>query len=91
MTTATSKVWHRRREEVLEVLRSAVGPLGIAEIAERLGVHPNTVRFHLNALTRAGRVERLPSSTDDRDVPRRRTDPSGGWIRKADGSTRRWP
>ena len=48
---------HGRREEVLEVLRSAGGPLGIAEIAERLGVHPNTVRFHLNALTRAGRVE----------------------------------
>lgn len=50
-----------RRAEVLAVLRAAGAPLGVAVIAERLGVHPNTVRFHLAALTRAGLVERVGS------------------------------
>jgi predicted ArsR family transcriptional regulator len=48
---------HRSREQVLEVLRAADVPLRIVEIAERLGVHPNTVRFHLDALMRSNRVE----------------------------------
>ncbi|MGV9991777.1 helix-turn-helix transcriptional regulator [Streptomyces sp. NPDC003374] len=47
-----------RRREVLDVLRTAAGPLGVAETAERIGVHPNTVRFHLDALVAEGRVER---------------------------------
>ena len=36
-----------RRKDVLAVLRAAVAPLSIAEIAEQLAVHPNTARFHL--------------------------------------------
>ena len=31
----------------------------MAEVAARLGVHPNTVRFHLGALLDAGQVERV--------------------------------
>jgi predicted ArsR family transcriptional regulator len=31
----------------------------IADIAEQLGVHPNTVRFHLDALVADGRAERV--------------------------------
>jgi predicted ArsR family transcriptional regulator len=31
----------------------------IAGVAEKLGVHPNTVRFHLDALVADGRVERV--------------------------------
>ncbi|KUI19825.1 transcriptional regulator [Mycobacterium sp. GA-1285] len=31
--------------------------MSISEIAERLSVHPNTARFHLEALGRSGRVE----------------------------------
>ncbi|MEU9478933.1 helix-turn-helix domain-containing protein [Streptomyces sp. NPDC048191] len=46
-----------RRREVLDVLRAAPSPLGVAETAERMGVHPNTVRFHLDALTAEGLVE----------------------------------
>jgi predicted ArsR family transcriptional regulator len=45
-----------RRREVLDVLRAAPGPLGVAEAAERIGVHPNTVRFHLEGLVREGLV-----------------------------------
>ena len=33
--------------------------MDIASIAEQLGVHPNTVRFHLDTLLEGGQVERL--------------------------------
>lgn len=36
--------------------------MSIAELAERFGVHLNTVRFHLEALTRSGRVERVDAT-----------------------------
>ncbi|MFF1407121.1 helix-turn-helix transcriptional regulator [Streptomyces sp. NPDC058294] len=47
-----------RRREVLDVLRAAPAPLGVAETAERMGLHPNTVRFHLDGLVADGLVER---------------------------------
>lgn len=47
-----------RRDAVLGVLRESSAPLSIAEIAERLGVHANTARFHLESLERRGQVER---------------------------------
>lgn len=40
------------------MLRAADGPLGVADLAERIGVHPNTVRFHLDALVAEGAVHR---------------------------------
>lgn len=49
----------RRRADVLAVLRSATSPLSIAAIAERLDIHVNTVRFHLDALLAGGQVERV--------------------------------
>lgn len=48
-----------RREDVVRVLRETDRPMSIARIAERLGVHPNTVRFHLEKLVENGRVERV--------------------------------
>lgn len=47
-----------RREEVLRALKDAAEPLSIAEIADRLAVHPNTVRFHLDKLVERGQAER---------------------------------
>lgn len=44
----------QRRADVLEVLRSASGPLRVQEVARRTGVHANTARFHLDALVDAG-------------------------------------
>ena len=38
-----------RRAAVLEALRSSNDPLGVTELAERLEIHPNTVRFHRDA------------------------------------------
>ncbi|WP_366939589.1 helix-turn-helix domain-containing protein [Nocardioides sp.] len=44
---------------MLAILRGAREPMSIVEIAQRLGVHANTVRFHLDTLTEQGRVERV--------------------------------
>lgn len=49
----------RRRREVLRLLRSSPDPLSIVAIAEQLGVHPNTVRFHLDSLLTASQVEQV--------------------------------
>ncbi len=48
-----------RRREVLRVLRTSPDPMSIAAIAEVLGVHPNTVRFHLDNLVGDGQVEHV--------------------------------
>ena len=45
----------RSRADVLDMLRAADGPLGVREVAQRTGLHPNTARFHLEALVEAGR------------------------------------
>ncbi|MER6811234.1 helix-turn-helix domain-containing protein [Spirillospora sp. NPDC000708] len=47
-----------RRREILDALRAAGAPLGVADLAGRLGVHPNTARFHLDALVADGAAER---------------------------------
>lgn len=48
-----------RRREVLRLLRTSSDPMSIAAIAEVLGVHPNTVRFHLDTLVGDGQVEHV--------------------------------
>lgn len=48
-----------RRRGVLRVLKAARGPMSISALADELGVHPNTVRFHLDALVSDGQVEKL--------------------------------
>lgn len=50
------------RREVLNVLRDTAEPASIARIAERLGVHPNTVRFHLDVLVDNGQIERVEAA-----------------------------
>lgn len=51
-----------RRSEVLRVLRESGEAMSITAIAGRLRVHPNTVRFHLDSLIEAGRVEQVRTS-----------------------------
>ncbi len=48
-----------RRRAVLRVLRASPTPLSIVAIADELGVHPNTVRFHLDSLVGDGQVEQV--------------------------------
>ncbi|HET6503742.1 MAG TPA: helix-turn-helix domain-containing protein [Amycolatopsis sp.] len=55
---ASGPVLGSSRGRVLEVLRSAGGPLGVQDIAERTDLHPNTARFHLDGLVEVGLVER---------------------------------
>lgn len=49
-----------RRSDVLRVLKEAAAPLSIVEVAVQLGLHPNTVRFHLDTLVESGQVEHTP-------------------------------
>jgi predicted ArsR family transcriptional regulator len=51
-----------RRSEVLLALRSADAPRAVAQLAAALGVHPNTVRFHLDGLVADGQVEQVPTT-----------------------------
>jgi predicted ArsR family transcriptional regulator len=50
------------RARVLDLLRAVGGPLGVQEVAEQTGLHPNTARFHLDALVDAGLAVRKPQS-----------------------------
>lgn len=59
-----------RRRTVLEVLRTAGAPLGVNEVAERVGVHANTARFHLDSLVTRGAVERTLEAPAGRGRPR---------------------
>jgi predicted ArsR family transcriptional regulator len=46
------------RARVLALLQDAGQPLAAHEVGDRLGTHPNSVRFHLDALADAGLVVR---------------------------------
>lgn len=56
------------RARILEVLRCTDDPLDATEIAERVGLHSNTVRSHLRVLTKAGLVGAAP---EERHTPGR--------------------
>lgn len=63
---------------MLRELAAAAGPLSIAELADRLGVHPNTARYHLDTLVAAGRVERAPAGRSGPGRPALRFRPAAG-------------
>lgn len=58
----------RSRADVLDVLRAVDGPVGVREVAQRTRLHPNTARFHLEALVEAGLAVR---GTEERETPGR--------------------
>ena len=58
-----------RRRDVLRVLKAAPGPMSITAIADELGVHPNTVRFHLDTLVSDGRVEQCRAGPQTAGAP----------------------
>ena len=69
------------RAHVLDLLRAAGSPAGVQEIAGRAGLHPNTARFHLDALVDAGLAARAPK---ERTTPGR---PSMAYRAVAGGET----
>ncbi len=68
---------------MLQTLKTASTPQSINDLAEQLGVHPNTVRFHLARLLAGGQVERVVSTSGGTGRPpqmfgpRPGMDPSG--------------
>lgn len=50
------------RARVLSLLSAAGSPLGAKEIGGQAGLHPNTARFHLDALVAAGLADRAPQA-----------------------------
>ncbi len=70
-----------RRQAVLGALRASDDPLGITELAERLGIHPNTVRFHVDALVAEGLVDRRLEEPSGRGRPRTVYTPHPGMDR----------
>ncbi len=57
-----------RRTRIVDELRESPGGLDARELAERLGLHPNTIRWHLAILADAGIVSSHPG---DRTTPGR--------------------
>ncbi|MDR0416706.1 MAG: helix-turn-helix domain-containing protein [Propionibacteriaceae bacterium] len=47
-----------RRTHIIQLLRDSKEPLSVAEVAQRVGVHINTARFHLESLVDAGLATR---------------------------------
>ncbi|HET7386000.1 MAG TPA: helix-turn-helix domain-containing protein [Nocardioidaceae bacterium] len=56
------------RTRTLQVLQDADNPLGVQEVAELVGLHVNTARFHLDGLVEAGLATR---TREDRSEPGR--------------------
>jgi len=67
---ATEKPPRPRHAEVLDLLRAAGTPLGVADVADRLGIHANTARLHLDALAADGAAVRTLSSAQGPGRPR---------------------
>jgi len=59
----------RGRAAVLDALRGETQPLGIDELARRVGRHPNTVREQVTWLVREGYAERVHQPTARRGRP----------------------
>lgn len=72
----------RQRESLLEALEAAPDGLDTNRLAEAVGLHPNTVRWHLGVLTDAGLVHSAPQHQ------KRRGRPSVLYRLTADGAAR---
>ena len=58
------------RSQVLTLLRDVGEPITAADAARRLGLHANTVRFHLDTLEESGLVTRRPEERTGPGRPR---------------------
>lgn len=58
------------RSRLLDILRAAAVPLGVRDLAERVGLHPNSVREQLDQLVAAGLVDRQAGAPAGRGRPR---------------------
>ena len=58
------------RRRLMDLLREDQGPRDAHDLGEEVGLHPSTVRFHLETLRQAGLVTRQPSPTPGLGRPR---------------------
>ncbi|MFT3887712.1 MAG: helix-turn-helix domain-containing protein [Arachnia sp.] len=58
MTTTQQHGLGPTRARVLSLLQGATAPKSVSDIAEELGLHRNSARFHLDALVSSGYAER---------------------------------
>jgi predicted ArsR family transcriptional regulator len=58
------------RRRVLQLVRDADEPLDVPAVAAAAGLHPNTARFHLDILARAGLVAERQERAGTRGRPR---------------------
>lgn len=58
------------RLRILQLLQDATGELGVQDIAERVALHANTVRFHLDRLVTEGLVLRHVEERSEPGRPR---------------------
>jgi len=56
--TTGGSVHGGRRTHIIQILRDTKEPLSVPQVAEMVGVHPNTARFHLESLVDAGLASR---------------------------------
>lgn len=61
---------NQQRERVLRLVGAAAGTVDASEIAEQMGLHVTTVRFHLDALCEDGSVARTRIKRDGVGRPR---------------------
>jgi predicted ArsR family transcriptional regulator len=59
-----------RRARIVDELRGASGGLDVRQLGERVGLHPNTVRWHLGLLADAGLVASEPAERVSPGRPR---------------------
>jgi predicted ArsR family transcriptional regulator len=59
----------QQRQVILEALGAAHGGLDASQLAERLDLHPNTIRWHLGLLADMGLVEATPERRHERGRP----------------------
>jgi predicted ArsR family transcriptional regulator len=70
VSAASERESRQGRQQVLGVIREASAPLSVAEVAERVRLHINTVRGHLELLTHLGVVTRQTEHRGGRGRPR---------------------
>ena len=59
-----------RRTHIIQILRDSREPLSVAQIAEKVGIHLNTARFHLQSLVDAGMATREVEAHDGPGRPK---------------------
>jgi predicted ArsR family transcriptional regulator len=76
------------KARVLAALQDSPQPLGVTEVAECVGLHPNTTRFHLDALVDAGLAERGSEAREHPGRPRTLYSAAPGSVRTGQRSYR---